>query len=273
LYDVLCGTTLKDIVQALEKDGRALMNLGGFTGAYGFTVYNKLQLMPFLVHTGQGIVGATSTGTHGSGLTLPPLASMISSIHLVSAKFDPQTGLPIQYRIEPTDGITDPKLHYPASSYPLIQNDDVFNAAMTSLGAFGIVYSVTLTSVPFYWIQEMREMVDWPSARSVLEQGPQGGILSYHNAEVWVNPYTTKALITRREKVTKAPASGLVEQSLSMFAALLEKLPALQAVKKVLDKTHIVDDTFKELGIILAVFLRHFPLLVPSVSAVLGLGV
>jgi hypothetical protein len=32
LYEVLGGTKLKDVVQALEKDGRALMNLGGFTG-------------------------------------------------------------------------------------------------------------------------------------------------------------------------------------------------------------------------------------------------
>jgi len=32
LYDVLCGTSLKQAIEVLEKDGRALMNLGGFTG-------------------------------------------------------------------------------------------------------------------------------------------------------------------------------------------------------------------------------------------------
>jgi hypothetical protein len=35
LYDVLCGTSFEQIVKALEKDGRALMNLGGFTGLLG----------------------------------------------------------------------------------------------------------------------------------------------------------------------------------------------------------------------------------------------
>src|SRR5215475_1684526 len=32
LYDVLGGTTLQDLVEHLEKYGRAVMNLGGFTG-------------------------------------------------------------------------------------------------------------------------------------------------------------------------------------------------------------------------------------------------
>jgi acetylglutamate kinase len=32
LYDILCGTTLQHLVEALEKDGRAIVNLGGHTG-------------------------------------------------------------------------------------------------------------------------------------------------------------------------------------------------------------------------------------------------
>jgi hypothetical protein len=32
LYDVLCGTSLQQVVEVLEKDGRALLNLGGFAG-------------------------------------------------------------------------------------------------------------------------------------------------------------------------------------------------------------------------------------------------
>jgi hypothetical protein len=31
-YDVLCGTSLRQVIETLEKDHRALMNLGGFTG-------------------------------------------------------------------------------------------------------------------------------------------------------------------------------------------------------------------------------------------------
>jgi hypothetical protein len=38
LYDVICGTTFKQVIQVLEKDGRALMNLGGFTGLHYWAV-------------------------------------------------------------------------------------------------------------------------------------------------------------------------------------------------------------------------------------------
>jgi hypothetical protein len=189
---------------------------------------------------------------------------MIRAVHLVSAKFDPQSGLPIQYHIEPTDGITDPAKQ-PASSI-LVQDDNVFNATVTGLGALGVVYSVTIATVPFYWIREMREMIEWPAAKTLLEQGPQGGILSFHNAEVWVNPYTSKVLVTRREKVETKPKETLADATLSMFVTFLERLPAIRAVKKVLDDTNAEEATFKELGVILSVFLRHFPLLVPSVS-------
>jgi hypothetical protein len=31
-YDVLCGTSWKEAALALEKEGRALMNIGGYSG-------------------------------------------------------------------------------------------------------------------------------------------------------------------------------------------------------------------------------------------------
>jgi hypothetical protein len=32
LYEVLCGTILQEVIEMIENDKRALMNLGGFTG-------------------------------------------------------------------------------------------------------------------------------------------------------------------------------------------------------------------------------------------------
>jgi FAD/FMN-containing dehydrogenase len=241
LYDILSGTTLQAIIDALEKDGRALMNLGGSKA--------------------QGIVGATATGTHGSGLTLPPLASMICSVHLVSAKFD-ANGQPIQYRIEPTSGITDPKLH--SNPAVLIQDDATFNAIVTGLGAFGVVYSVTITTVPFYWVKETRQMVDWPTARRLLEQGPEGDILKHHNAEVWINPYTFETLITRRDLVQK-PTGPLAAPKQNLFATLVQQLPALRLVMETIKDDKVDDDLSSEVGATLAAFLKNFPLLVPTV--------
>jgi len=190
---------------------------------------------------------------------------MIVGINLISCQFNDKSGLPIQYRIEPTNGITDPQLY--RDSWVLVQDDREFNAAMTGLGALGVIYSVTIATVPFYWVHEVREMVDWPTAKGLLQQGPQGDILKHHNAEVWVNPYTFKTLLTRREVTTTPPAGELAGPNVGIHAALLKDLPGLQAVLNHIfrdDVTDITNHLAKLLGIILALFLKLFPLLLPS---------
>jgi hypothetical protein len=261
LYEILSGTALNVIISALEKDGRAVMNLGGFKGMFSI-------VPPFLSSPrvgGQGIVGATATGTHGSGLTLPPLASMIRGLLLVSAQFD-NNGQPVQYHIEPTDGITDPQKH--TGPAKLVQDDATFNALATGLGAFGVVYSVTLATVPFYWITETRQKTDWPSARKLLQQGPEGDILKHHNAEVWINPYTAETLITRRDVVASPPdASKMAGANENPFFILMRDLPALRKIAADIQGGDIANELSAEAGVVLAAFLKNFPLIVPTVSA------
>jgi hypothetical protein len=125
---------------------------------------------------------------------------------------------------------------------------------------------VTIATVPFYWVRELVEIVNWSTARGLLEQGPQGDILKYHNAEVWVNPYTSKTLLTRREKVVVPPVDELADASSSIFAMFVKDLPALQTVVDHIFHDDIADDIAKLLGTILALLLRLCPLLLPSVS-------
>lgn len=240
-YDVLSGTTLEDVALALEKDGRGLINMGGYEGLH--------------------IVGVSCTGAHGSGITLPPLAGMIRGVTLVSAQFG-DDGVPIVYRIEPTNGMTDPKKQ--PASMPLIQDDDTFNAVIVGLGAFGVIYSVTIETVPFYWIREYREIVSWSVAKQQLQQGASGDILKYHNAEVWLNPYTSNALITKRELTAAPPDASSSPQG--PFITLINSLPALKSILEAITsgKSLLTDEEIRELGKILALFLKHFSLLVPA---------
>jgi len=190
---------------------------------------------------------------------------MIRGVNLVSAKFGPD-GKPIIYRIEPTGGITDPNRH--SGPVVLLQDDKTFNAVIVGLCAFGVVYSITIETLPFYWVEETRQLVDWSTAKGFLEQGPNGSILKCHNSEVWLNPYTKQALITRREVTTTPPKDG-GDSSVSVFVTLIKLLPALKTVLQKMEKTfqNIGDDIIRELGQILAGILKEFPLLIPFVSA------
>jgi hypothetical protein len=190
---------------------------------------------------------------------------MICGVTLVSAQFD-ANDQPILYRIEPTDGITDPKLH--DSGTTLIQDDAQFNGMVTGLCLSGVIYSVTITTVPFYWVFEEREFVDWSSVKQSLEKGPEGDILKYHNAEVWVNPYTSKALVSRRTAVTVKPPGELSTGNVSAFVTFANALPAL---RKLAGDIHGLSEelllgAYREIGATVAVVLNLFPLLVPSVS-------
>ena len=190
---------------------------------------------------------------------------MIRGVNLVSAKFGAD-GKPIIYRIEPTGGITDPHRH--SGPVVLLQDDKTFNAVIVGLCAFGVVYSVTIETLPFYWVEETRQLIDWSTAKGLLEQGPSGSILKCHNAEVWLNAYTRTALVTRREVTTTPPKNG-GDSSVSLFVTLIKLLPALKTVLNHLEKTfqNIGDEIIRELGQILGGILKEFPLLIPSVSS------
>jgi len=206
------------------------------------------------------MVGISCTGAHGSGITIPPLADMIRGVTLVSANFG-SNGLPIVYRIEPTNGMTDPQKHIP--DVTLVQDDATFNAIIVGLGAFGVVYSATIETVPFYWIKETREIIDWSAVKKRL--GPDGDILKYHTNEILMNAYTSRALVTKRELVTERPPDA-ANPPTNPFVTLVHALPALQKIWQLISKPgSLLDDLYRELGNVLAVLLKSLPLLVPTV--------
>ena len=101
---VLAGTTLRVLNRALDLLGLAMPNLGDIDA--------------------QTLAGATSTGTHGTGATLPGLSAGIVGLRLVTP-----------------DG---------ASRWVDESDPELFGAARVGLGALGVVTEIELACLPAY---------------------------------------------------------------------------------------------------------------------------
>ena len=177
LVEVECGIRIVDLNEALDRKGLALFNMGG--------------------HTAQTIVGALSTSTHGSGLSLESLAGAVRSITVVAA------GGKV-FRIEPSDGITDPdKFRSRHSEIELQQDDDWFNSVVVSLGCMGVVYSVIIAAREKHWLSEGRIVSNWGMVKADLLNGEV--LRENRHYEVLVNPYKFNGdhtcLVTLRNEI------------------------------------------------------------------------
>jgi hypothetical protein len=173
------GITIRKLNADLDQRGLALENLGGYDG--------------------QTIAGVCMTATHGSGLRYGPIASQVVSLQLVKSG-----GQMLQ--IEPSEGMTDPKKWQdrldedPRIKVQLVQRDDVFDAALVSMGCMGIVYSMVLRAANKFWIREKRSIRSWSdlakpdgfidrlvAGKKLDDDGPDPD-----HYEIYVNPYPTR---------------------------------------------------------------------------------
>ncbi|MBW2463347.1 MAG: FAD-binding protein, partial [Deltaproteobacteria bacterium] len=135
------GARLDQISEHLKQDDLALENMGGL-----------LQL---------SFVGAATTGTHGSGVRLGNMASQIVSMVVVGS------GGTV-YRVEPKHGITNPSGWDEPLVDHLKQDDELFHSLRVSVGALGLIYSVTVRTVPLTNLREVRWEMGWQEARERL---------------------------------------------------------------------------------------------------------
>ncbi len=166
LFETSGGTKLEHLIDELESEGLALINQGGSSI--------------------QSISGAISTSTHGSGMDIGPFPAFVKSITLVGK------GGKI-YRVEPTDGITDPvefeKINE-SSCITLIQDDEQFHAVQVGVGAIGIIFSVIIEAQPKYRLFEERKLYDWEKYKALMQEGDLREFANAHrHFEVLINPY------------------------------------------------------------------------------------
>lgn len=164
LFAVESGITISELNEQLDSRRLALANMGAFDG--------------------QTLAGAISTGTHGTGVGLGPLASSVRSIILVS-----ESGT--VYQLEPSDGITNPATFGPGPNKIILkQDDDWFHAAVVAMGCVGLIYAYTIEVEPSYLLKEVRTLSTWEDVKAQLQDGPSAPLLTQNrHLELDINPY------------------------------------------------------------------------------------
>jgi L-gulonolactone oxidase len=169
LMELGSGTTLRLAQRLLAEQGRSLVNLPG------------LQR--------QTIAGAIATGTHGSGLGFGPLCDEVVSILIVSGRGE-------ALRLEPTDGPSGDGAGL--AGVRLVRDDELFGAALLSLGALGSVHSCWVRVGPPLILCERRYRVDLREALRLI--GDSAWLRGHRHVEVLIEPGGARScLVSTRE--------------------------------------------------------------------------
>jgi hypothetical protein len=178
---------------------------------------------------GQSIAGVMATGSHGGDLHLPPIADCVQAIHLIGPGGQ-------EFWIERSSGLTagteadtqaqlqaivdgDPVAAAEMCNGILVKkDDDLFRAALVSVGRMGFVYALVVKTEPAFKLQEIRTADTWESYRANLgaESFPTFAAKKYF-LNILINPFGNAGQhdckIAERIRVdceteNSAPASG-----------------------------------------------------------------
>jgi hypothetical protein len=202
LVRVLSGTTIAQLNSHLRSAGLALPNMGGFDG--------------------QTIAGVIATSTHGSGIGFGPLSELVRSLDIVGA------GGRV-YRVEPSDGPTDPDAYH--ARHPereLRQDDRWYDAAVVGMGCMGLIHSAMLAVRPLFYLREQRTLSTWARVREELESGVAPGRSDHY--ELLFSPYPNdrdeiEFLITTRDPIPVSKYRHDHRRSRSLLMELAARFP------------------------------------------------
>lgn len=169
LFFAQCGNSVLELNNYLKKKSRALKTCGASNG--------------------QTIVGGMSTGTHGSAFDFGAIPDFIVGLHII---------------VGPARHVWVERKSYPVASASFVQNlqaelvqdDDIFNAALVSFGSFGFIHGVMLETEPIYLLECHRQRIPYHTSLDHLMETldfvhpdlPHGLERPFH-FQALVNPY------------------------------------------------------------------------------------
>lgn len=166
LVHVQAGTTVQQLILYADNAGLSLKAMGG--------------------NCGQTLAGAISTGTHGGFTAQPGFPDMVRAIQLVA---EDGTRHWLERPSRPV--LSAGTIATWEAAGVQVHNDDeaLFDHAVVSLGAFGVIYSLVLDTTAKYWVSLNRKALPFDDAleRATLERD-FGGVPPLDFATV-VNPF------------------------------------------------------------------------------------
>ncbi len=214
LAESQAGISVRNLNRRLDAMGLALINMGGIDH--------------------QKLAGVISTGTHGTGKDIEAMQGFVHSIVMVAG------GGKI-YRIEKTNGITDPA-KYNETGIELIQDDAVFYSAVLSFGSMGIIYSLVLEVRERYYLRETKLPATWEDLKkkwldgTIFTEGDtESGGVAPRSVSFLINPYKLKdkktgkeehyCIVMRHYKATRPRKWKLIEASRNLISYIFGNFP------------------------------------------------
>ncbi|MES2777196.1 MAG: FAD-binding protein [Bacteroidota bacterium] len=164
-----CGNSVKELNDFLRTKNKSLKTSGASNG--------------------QTVVGAFSTGTHGSAIDFGSTPDFITGLHIVVSK--------------------DRHVYLERASYPvvstafiqklqteLIRDDELFNAALVSFGSFGFIHGVMVEAEDLYLLECYRQRLPIDATLKKLMETldfSKANFLPYKTER----PFTFQALINQ----------------------------------------------------------------------------
>lgn len=228
-----CGASVMEINTQLQQSNLALSTSGASDG--------------------QSIVGAISTGTHGSSFTFGSMQDFVEGLHIVVSDT-------LHYWVEGnTRIVSDVFVNNFAPGATRINNDAVFQAALVSFGSFGVIYAVLIKAEPIYALKRCQKYFPWVTIRNFLNDpsniaGLGLPVANPYYFSVLVNPYKLDAtVVSVMEKVaftpqmppTSNPSFGPSNDVLHVIGKVSSIIPhTIPTIMKWLDK--LIKKQYKE---------------------------
>jgi hypothetical protein len=178
LFFVQCGNTIKELHKFLFDHGKALKASGASNG--------------------QTIAGCISTGVHGSAIDVGSVQDYVVGLNLIIGP-DANDIVYLERASEPAlnDVFAD------RIKARVIRDDDLFNAALVGLGAFGFIHGVLIEGEDRYLLKryvrkipkelalELAETMDFANSAFVIpsETDANGKGLRPFHYKIFINPY------------------------------------------------------------------------------------